>query len=333
MELKRIQWIDLCKGFAIILVLLGHTYSRNNYLIIWINSFHMSLFFVLSGFLIGIRKIYNRPLKRVIANNVKGLLVPYFAYSILLTVFLRILKNGGRVEFITGLLDDLKYVFILYGNSPMWFLSCLFLSEIVLMLLYRLQEKLRLILSGITIIAGVWLPQEVIIMSLLCRCLRAVFYLTLGGILSNINLKKWKSMCLPFVIGHLFLCILNEMPVREGVLFGNNRALSIICSIVGAVGWILVFSCYVKKNLRLNWLDFYGKNTLTVLCTHSFIIEAVRLLDYKLFNNRVSSLGIFEGVFITIICLTLEVPIIKVISRYVPILAGKQKTHTVAVKN
>lgn len=54
---ERVEWVDICKGFAIILVVLGHSIRpemmQNSILcsIIYnfIYSFHMALFMVLSG--------------------------------------------------------------------------------------------------------------------------------------------------------------------------------------------------------------------------------------------------------------------------------------------
>lgn len=47
----RINWIDCIKGIGIYFVILGHIYKCNN-IGIWIYSFHMPLFFILSGYLI-----------------------------------------------------------------------------------------------------------------------------------------------------------------------------------------------------------------------------------------------------------------------------------------
>lgn len=48
----RIAWVDIAKGLGIFLVVLGHTY-RKNPVQNWIYSFHMPLFFILSGWLRG----------------------------------------------------------------------------------------------------------------------------------------------------------------------------------------------------------------------------------------------------------------------------------------
>ena len=52
---KRIEWIDVSKGIGIILVLIGHI-SLNGGLNKFIYSFHMPLFFILSGFTFNLAK-------------------------------------------------------------------------------------------------------------------------------------------------------------------------------------------------------------------------------------------------------------------------------------
>ena len=45
----RLEWIDKAKGIGIILVILGHTICPPN-IKFWLYSFHMPLFFFLSGY-------------------------------------------------------------------------------------------------------------------------------------------------------------------------------------------------------------------------------------------------------------------------------------------
>lgn len=49
---KRVKWIDTVKGFGILLVVLEHVY-RYNAVSVWITSFHMPMFFILSGWIRG----------------------------------------------------------------------------------------------------------------------------------------------------------------------------------------------------------------------------------------------------------------------------------------
>ena len=48
---NREHWIDALKGIGIILVVIGHVSLGNN-LVKWIYSFHMPLFFALSGYML-----------------------------------------------------------------------------------------------------------------------------------------------------------------------------------------------------------------------------------------------------------------------------------------
>lgn len=56
--MKRLRYIDIAKGMAILCMVLGHTYSMQEkpFIFIWIYSFHMPLFFITSGILYRIKR-------------------------------------------------------------------------------------------------------------------------------------------------------------------------------------------------------------------------------------------------------------------------------------
>lgn len=47
---KRIEWIDVAKAICILLMIAGHTYPVGSKVRNIIFSFHMPLFFILSGY-------------------------------------------------------------------------------------------------------------------------------------------------------------------------------------------------------------------------------------------------------------------------------------------
>lgn len=68
----RIVEFDIAKGIGIILVVIGHQnipHSVTN----WIFSFHMPLFFILSGFFFSSKRKFYEIFKR----RVKSLIIPY----------------------------------------------------------------------------------------------------------------------------------------------------------------------------------------------------------------------------------------------------------------
>ena len=61
---KRLEWIDLAKGIGIILMVIGHMPSIPSAVHNWIFSFHMPLFFFLSGYMFKKKKVKGKCFKR-----------------------------------------------------------------------------------------------------------------------------------------------------------------------------------------------------------------------------------------------------------------------------
>lgn len=78
---KRLKWIDMAKGIGIILMVVGHMPSMPNIVHNWIFSFHMPLFFFLSGYMFKKKKV-----NVCIRNSIKKYLEPYFIYSVLFII-------------------------------------------------------------------------------------------------------------------------------------------------------------------------------------------------------------------------------------------------------
>ena len=55
---SRIKFIDYSKGLGILFVVFGHVYCASNIVTNWIYSFHMPLFFIISGFLLNFEYRY-----------------------------------------------------------------------------------------------------------------------------------------------------------------------------------------------------------------------------------------------------------------------------------
>ena len=68
----RLNFIDISKGIAIVLVVLGHIlYNQNNLIRIWLYSFHIPLFFIRSGDLLNFKKD-KISFKETILKNLKA---------------------------------------------------------------------------------------------------------------------------------------------------------------------------------------------------------------------------------------------------------------------
>lgn len=127
---KRITEFDIAKGIGILLVVLGHCLPTDNYWRIFIYSFHMPLFFFLSG---AVLKISDEKDMKGIVIGEKNLIANYIFYSglfLLFDIFAKIL-NFKQIS-IKDLFWDVYQTVTLYGINVLWFLSALIIGKILI---------------------------------------------------------------------------------------------------------------------------------------------------------------------------------------------------------
>ena len=69
---KRLDYIDTAKGIGIILVVIYHHLLGADYINNWISSFHMPLFFMITGYLYAFRDDYTKPVGEFIVKKLRG---------------------------------------------------------------------------------------------------------------------------------------------------------------------------------------------------------------------------------------------------------------------
>jgi fucose 4-O-acetylase-like acetyltransferase len=136
----RFHWIDSLKGFGIILVVLAHN-SLPVAIDTYIFSFHMPLFFFISGFLFDFGK-YTESATSFVKSKIKSLIVPYFCFAALTGMFCFLLDAAFQpgvtnIEFFkSSALYEIYSILYALGplvsyNQPLWFLPCLFVTELL----------------------------------------------------------------------------------------------------------------------------------------------------------------------------------------------------------
>jgi fucose 4-O-acetylase-like acetyltransferase len=127
----RLEWIDVARGIGIVAVVVGHVWTRGA-LRDAMYSFHMPLFFLLSGLL-----SRPQPVGRFTLRQSGSQMRPYAAFLLLLVVADQIIETmkGGRPIFHDWPWDALP---ILLGGSWLrgpftifWFVPCLMMARIL----------------------------------------------------------------------------------------------------------------------------------------------------------------------------------------------------------
>lgn len=146
-QTKRIEALDIAKGIGIILVIIGHMSS--SYLRDWIYSFHMPLFFIISGICFKTEKYPS--FLPFLKQRVRTLAIPTLAlYFIILLL-----------ETLTGIKGfDLQQQ--LKGVHPgvLWFLITLLFSELLYFPLSKLTILWRIPLLFVLASTGVFFAKN-----------------------------------------------------------------------------------------------------------------------------------------------------------------------------
>ena len=157
MEKKRLDYLDMVKGIGILLVVIGHMQDISTGLRVWISSFHMPLFFIVSGILMAVKNEPDKNIKESIYKKFKGIIIPYLWFSLSYFVIdignVTVIGNIDKRTFIVDTISSLTF----YGMSVLWFLPALFLASIFFIMiakmcniyLVKLKSELIIVVSFI----------------------------------------------------------------------------------------------------------------------------------------------------------------------------------------
>lgn len=328
---KRILYIDIAKCIGIFLVVLGHTVSADTMCKSFLYSFHMPLFFILSGM---VNKDYIIESKEDAFDFLKkkffSLFVPYFIWGCIYSKFT--IKN---------------ILFILYGTrecllfadslSSLWFLPVLFVASIIFLIVKNISKGKKFIewlFILLLMSVGLFIPHlskygypfgfDVAVVA-------ASFMLIGNQIVEIINIIKnkiWLVLFSLFVFTVGFLIVFNFSYIEnEYVLMANavygKKIPFLLTSISGSIA-IILFSTVIEiipipKKIILQ----VGKNTLGIFIIHKLLIDYLRLFAISFgfdFNN------VFIAIILTLINLAISSIIVLIIKKIIPEIMGIKKS-------
>lgn len=241
---NRIEYIDIAKGLGMILVVVGHCINGITFPGTWIYSFHMPLFFILSGICFSERK-YPTFLP-FLKKRVKTLLLPCIYFSLLVTAFT------------FGLLDkQICHELTRHLPGALWFVLILFFTEILYYFILQLTSKkvLRIFALISLLLLGLWLSRkEYILPFSLSTIPIASFYYGIGhscktliNQITTIHSTKLKILTsfLLLILPTIITYHSNKSINMSTNYFPQPELLYLIISLSGSIGLILLSS--------LNW--------------------------------------------------------------------------------
>ena len=298
---SRLTALDSLRGFGILLVVLGHT-SQTSGLVSWIFSFHMPLFFIISGMLFHERQFLDSFKRKAVR-----LLVPYVFFGTVTLAYWALIERRLRGDdgSVPNALANIVLAHAGVDNYPqnavLWFLPCLFVTEMLFLGFFLLVNKAGSVETRI-VMGGGWRNRIAVMALALVSFLSIIVMWSLDLSVEQFRLP-WALDILPFSM--LFYCIgylLSEFILPHVQQVSQTQTLAHIAfAVVSVAGLYLLwlFDGWTKLEVNLNgastnnpfWmlcaamlgfvsslmlciaidcraLRFLGRTSLTIMCVH-----------------------------------------------------------------
>lgn len=319
----RINWIDWMKSIGIYLVVLGHFYTN---IYIFIYTFHMPLFFIISGFLCK-HEDNNRVFWKKLWYN---LIIPMLIICLINNIY-----DGMKVY---GL--DIVYVFKVFKgyilNVPFAMVNCLgsmwfIYTLVVIKIIYQsyCNNKIMIGLSIVFLIATLLynrfdLSRYLYSSNAIVDVFTAFPFFMIGNITKKYKkyLNEIKNKIILFFIfsislGIVYVCgVLNQPVWMFQCGYGDNIFLFLTGGIFGTIAVFCIskligsYSSYITK---------ISTGTIIILGFHHHLINIVR--------NYFPVTTILDYVF-SFIIIGIFIPLIYISEKYFPLIIGKYRVKS-----
>ena len=313
-----------------ILVIVGHCAETPSAIKQWLYSFHMPLFFALSGYTFRVQRYANR--KQLLLAKLRTLIVPYFCLSVLLWLICFVLRD--RLHFTQTHMWQLAGIVLGWRMSKlyysMWFILTLFFAEWILWELLRMARERTAVLASFAVVfflLGVMMAHFVkgFLWSLDVVPM-ALAFLLIGYLLNRQNRDEKHFSAYPCLLiawaVNILTAFLNSMPDLYMAELGNPLwfALSACSGIYGT----LALCVRLKKN---RCLEYIGRNTMVYYAFQAALAlpAAAAFLRIASKHLGVSIPSCVSFVLQTAMACVLLALMSECIRRFCPVLLGKKR--------
>lgn len=274
MKRERIIWIDIAKAIAIICMIIGHLVPLGSPIRNLIYSFHMPLFFILTGYTMKRVNSFSDVFEQIKKDS-KHILVPYFAIYALDKI-LGIVLQGEYIDFYKCIETLVWSSAVEVKDHPLigaiWFLNALFWTKIlynVIQIVFRsscsgIIYLMFALLGQLLAIRQEWMPLSFDIV------FTATMYIYIGQILKAYwDFIESKQQIISILLWGVWMFCWNEgMYVEMATRYYPHFPASVLMSVCGCLS-IFTLCKAVENNVYLSTiLSNIGKHTLLILGIH-----------------------------------------------------------------
>ena len=297
----RVGWIDNLKGLGMFLIFLGHVRLSNQNITHYIYSFHVPLFFFLSGLFFK-QEYVSYGLLLFTKRAIRTRLVPYISFGLFAYPIWVLFNLSKKFNFYHGTIPASEHLLrplagMLCGisgwldpNPLLWFLSCLFATEILFFCIASVTRNRPFLLpilvacSLIGYLNSIYSPIR-LPFSLDVAFMSVVFY-GIGFISRGYALHRTFPPALGlslFVVGAT-LSYLNQSINMNSNYYGNY-----LLFYVSSFSSIYAYMSLARNTRVLNLFSFIGRNSLIFLVLQDTSFFVINVFLYLLFHMRTGS--------------------------------------------
>jgi len=281
--------INACKGFAILLVVLGHIQSP---LGSYIYSFHIPLFFFIGGVFVNPD---NSPVE-FLKKNARRIFAPYFLFGMLglvVNAIKEIVLERDRED----VLDELVGLFwwmdidhLQHYGFVLWFLPALFWARVSVFLLTKYLKVNVILLLMLVLVFLSRISEFEILPLALDKGVVALPWVLSGYIFGKhkqnlLSNSIWKLLFFTggFLVIYYFGLLLPLDMARNNV---GNIYLAFPCALF--VSYFLIFLLFKFDCLlqRYSFLTVFGMESMLVLVLHPYLNNIFHLIVLHYFNGE-----------------------------------------------
>ncbi|WP_339175092.1 acyltransferase family protein [Solibacillus sp. FSL R5-0691] len=322
---KRITWVDITKGFLMILVVIGHYPGELEFpLAKYIYWFHMPAFFILSGLFFK-PVLEKKDIKLTVYKRFMQLIFPYLFFLTSITLVRYGMEiSSGNLD-IQWYLNDLWTIavggrFIRGAYGVFWFVTTLFFTYLLFMWLttYFSRMKQFIILGLFYVLAHF---ESIIAMDVISGkpseaaqsipmiwnidvALMAIVYFAIGYYFKELWMDVSKRLLGTAVFVSATAVLLENFNIIEYRLSMKFlRYDHILLDLVIPISFtIVLIGCFqlLAERLSLNWLQKIENHSLTIMYLHIF--ADIILNDYFTYGLiGYTMIGLFIPIMVSIL--------------------------------
>ena len=328
----RIAWIDILRGFMMLFVIYGHT-TDNGLVLTYIYSFHMPIYFVISGMTFRFNKVWDTA--QYTWNKFVGLMIPYFLLNLYVAPLrlwmedLQVTNDQSLTDLFLGVLYSNADCGLKMSSNTTWFIPCLFLTTMMFFFLRKMFSRDRDLIWAVVVVTvafallgqargtgGFWHWKSAV-MALVFYLAGYLFMEHVSEVQEWVEKLRWKLL-VPIVVLAFAGYWLSKINGYVSMIHNQyeNLILYYASALASCAAVILIFMMLSRSALFLKLakpVDFVGRKTLPYIAFQVPVMKLFRyafpvLRDNYQLNIFLFSLALYIGLM----------PVAAVVDRLIP---------------